>query len=302
MHDAERGVAARDGVRQDAHGAHVEDALERQLLALHLAPDAVDVFRASRDLGLDARGCEFGAEPVHEAPDVVLAVEAPLVQCPRDALVVLGLQVAEREVLELPLELPDAEPVRERREHLTCLEGEAAHLGLGQVTGAPQVVELAREAHEHETRVGHDGEQHLAQRLGLRRAEAAIGCPLRARMELADALQSRGDRRGLVAVCGGGLPGRERARGEHRPEHRAHDDRRFRVQALDDGSDAEAAFHGRGGGRSRGRERAQPLARLVDVRIARSGPGLGRLHRCTTCRPTAAGPRDRGAAPGRLPV
>ena len=50
--------------------------------------------------------------------DVALAIGALLGQRRGDAPVVVRLQEAEREVLELPLELPEPEAVRERREHL----------------------------------------------------------------------------------------------------------------------------------------------------------------------------------------
>ena len=46
---------------------------------------------------------------------ILLALDALLVEHLRDLLVQLGLEVAERQVLQLPLELPDAEPVGERR-------------------------------------------------------------------------------------------------------------------------------------------------------------------------------------------
>ena len=54
-----------------------------------------------------------------------LALDALLVEQARDRLVVLGLEEAERQVLELPLDLPDAEPVGERREHLHRLGARA---------------------------------------------------------------------------------------------------------------------------------------------------------------------------------
>ncbi len=59
MHHAERGVAVGDRLDHDAYRAYVEQLLERELLALHLAPDAVDVLgpavdRGGRDAGLGA--------------------------------------------------------------------------------------------------------------------------------------------------------------------------------------------------------------------------------------------------------
>ena len=88
------------------------------LLAPHLVPDAVDVLRPAADLGLDAGRGELALERRLDVLDVVLAIEPALVEQPGDLLVGLGLERAQREVFELPLELPDAEPVGERREQI----------------------------------------------------------------------------------------------------------------------------------------------------------------------------------------
>ena len=72
-------------------------------------------FGRPRDLGLDADRRQLAPTAPHRVGDVLLALEALLVEHLRDALVELGLEEAERQVLELPLELPDAEPVGERR-------------------------------------------------------------------------------------------------------------------------------------------------------------------------------------------
>jgi hypothetical protein len=45
------------------------------------------------------------------------------------ALALLRLQVAERQVLELPFELPDAEPARQRREYRARFDGQTLPLG-----------------------------------------------------------------------------------------------------------------------------------------------------------------------------
>ena len=55
VHDAERRVALGDRAHHDAYRAHVEQLLEGELLALHLAVDAVDVLGPPVHLRLDAR-------------------------------------------------------------------------------------------------------------------------------------------------------------------------------------------------------------------------------------------------------
>ena len=55
------------------------------------------------------------AQRVLDLFDEALAAAALVVEQARDLLVGLGLQVAEREVLQFPLQLPDAEAIGERR-------------------------------------------------------------------------------------------------------------------------------------------------------------------------------------------
>ena len=122
VHDAERRVAFGNRGHHHAHGAHVEQLLEGQLLALHLAVDAVDVFRPAVDLSGDAGRAQLLAQRGAQRVDVVLAVGAPLVERGGHAAVLIGLEVAEGQILELPLQLPDAEAIGERCVHGARLE------------------------------------------------------------------------------------------------------------------------------------------------------------------------------------
>ena len=83
VHDAERRVALGDRVDHHAHRAHVEQLREVQLLALHLAVDAVDVLRTPVDLRRDARAGELSTQFLAQLFDVALAVGAALVERPR---------------------------------------------------------------------------------------------------------------------------------------------------------------------------------------------------------------------------
>src|SRR5439155_12406677 len=95
---------------------------ERELLALHLLPDAVEVLGSAMHLGAQAMRSQIVGELARERLDALLALDAALVEQLGNAVVLRGLEKAEREVLELPLHLPDAEPVRERCEHLLRLD------------------------------------------------------------------------------------------------------------------------------------------------------------------------------------
>ena len=87
----------------------------------------------------------------------------------RDALVGLGLERAQRQVLQLPLELPDAEAVGERREEIERLARGLPRAAL--VVRADQEAQRLRalgELDQHDADVLDHRQQHLAQVLGLR--------------------------------------------------------------------------------------------------------------------------------------
>ncbi len=102
-------------VDDHAKRAHVVQLGKIEFLAAHLFPDAVDVLRTAAHLGLDLRGCEFGLQARDRARHIDFALDALFVEQLRDALVGGWVFEAEREVFELPLQLPDAETIRERR-------------------------------------------------------------------------------------------------------------------------------------------------------------------------------------------
>ncbi len=168
VHDAQRGVAVADFRDQHAHRTDVVDLAELQALALHLPPDRIDVLGAPADVGLDPGGGQLGAQLVHHRGDVLLAIQAPLVQQLGDLLVLLGLEVAERQVLQLPLDVADAQAVRQRRVDVEDFAGDAvALLVVGVLHRADRAGALGELDQRHAHVVDHR-HQHLAQVLHLR--------------------------------------------------------------------------------------------------------------------------------------
>ena len=118
VHARQRGITVAHVGDDHAQRAQVVDRREVDALALHLLPDAVQVLGPALHLRLDARGRQLAlqalaggcARPARAAR----ASRRAGARCARIA----RLQKAERQVLQLPLDLPDAEPVGQRREHL----------------------------------------------------------------------------------------------------------------------------------------------------------------------------------------
>src|SRR5205807_6152307 len=132
VHDPQDAVAIAHRLNLDPNRRQVVDLGEVLALAGHLLPDRVDVFRPPGDIGLYAHLLELAAEDLAQVGDQRLALVA-LPRDPFDDIVVrLGLEVAEGEVFELPLDLADAEPVSQRGVDVERLVRDLAALGLGE--------------------------------------------------------------------------------------------------------------------------------------------------------------------------
>ena len=118
------------------------------------------MLRAARDLRGDVRLLELFLEDHAGLADVLLAVGAALGDHRLDLGVLARVQRLEREVLELPLERVDAEPVRERRVDLERLARLLHLLLLAEVLDRAQVVEAVGELdQDHADVLGHRDDQ-----------------------------------------------------------------------------------------------------------------------------------------------
>ncbi len=116
MHDTEGGVAVGDFGHQNAHRAHVVDLGEIDALALHLAPDRVDMLGATvQVISQYPLAFEQRFQRMHDILDITVSIQPLLRQLLGDRLVFGLVQVAEGQILQLPLDLADAQPMGQRR-------------------------------------------------------------------------------------------------------------------------------------------------------------------------------------------
>ena len=114
--DAQGGVAVPDGVGDDPDGQEVVDLLQVDLLALELQVDAVETLAAAADLDDgNLRLLQPGRHGAAEFVEQALGRLAPPLDAHLQGLVHLGLEVLERQVLELVLEAAHPEAVGDRR-------------------------------------------------------------------------------------------------------------------------------------------------------------------------------------------
>ena len=147
------------------------------------------MLRTARDVGRHVRLLELFAEDLGSLVGLLLAVGAAVRDHRLDLGVLAWVQRLEREVLELPLERVDAEPVRERRVHLERLACLLRLLLLSQVLDRPHVVEPVRELDEDDADVLRHRDDHLPVVLGLRLLAALEADP----RQLGDALDELRD-------------------------------------------------------------------------------------------------------------
>ena len=101
MHHAERLIALGQRPHDHAEPEKVRELLKAHRFALHLAPDRIGTFVPPVDLGDDATFRELALELLLDLRDQILAALGKRGQALGDDSVSLGVELAERQVLEL---------------------------------------------------------------------------------------------------------------------------------------------------------------------------------------------------------
>lgn len=149
------------------HRHQVVDLLELLLLAAHLVDDAVDVLGPTAQLGAHPDGLQLAVEDLAHVADEDLALLAPALEPGLHGVVAVRVELGEGQVLQLRLELPDAEPVGERRIDVQGLLADPPAPLLGVGSHGAHVVEAVGKLDEHHPDVLGHGHQHLPDVLGL---------------------------------------------------------------------------------------------------------------------------------------
>ena len=105
MHYPQRGVAVLQTLRHDTHGAHVKQLVKGEVFLLHLAPDAVDVLWSTVDFSAHVLFFHRLAQSADKLLDIVLAIDAALVQEFGNPFIFRRVQIAEAVIFQLPFQL-----------------------------------------------------------------------------------------------------------------------------------------------------------------------------------------------------
>ena len=165
VHRAERGVAIAHRMGNDAQRHQVVDLGELLALALHLLVDGPIVLGATVDLeALKTNTVELVGERLDGLGQIALANLARLRHHARDALVGVGLQIEEGQVLELPLNGTHTQTVGQGRIHVHGLARLKQATVLAQGRQRTHVVQAVGKFDDDDADVLGHGEEHLAQR------------------------------------------------------------------------------------------------------------------------------------------
>ena len=139
------------------------DALPLQLLmdAEQTLDAAVDVEDGHLRFG------QLGGDRVFQILDEPFRRAAPRLHVLPERLVRLRLEILERQLLQLVLDLAHPEPVRDRRVDVARLLRDLHAAIFGKMVECPHVVKAIGELHEDDADVVHHREQHLPEILGL---------------------------------------------------------------------------------------------------------------------------------------
>lgn len=157
----------RQRLEDDADGEQVVNLLERNLLALHLAPDRVDAFHASRNLVVDVVAVERGDDRGVELVDELPARSFAFLQFLRDFGILLREAVLHAEVLQFALDRVEPQPVGQRREEVDRL---ARDLDLLVHRHRPQrahVVQAVGDLYQDHPYIVGEREEHFTKIFGL---------------------------------------------------------------------------------------------------------------------------------------
>lgn len=100
--------------QNDAQRLDVVNVVKIEPLAHHFAVDGVDMLGAARDRTFQSVVADGALQFLHGVVDLHHAFGPACGQLAGNFLVFFRLQVAKGQIFQLPLELPDAQPVRQQ--------------------------------------------------------------------------------------------------------------------------------------------------------------------------------------------
>ena len=167
VYQAQNVIAVRHSVHDDAESEQVEHVVQRLVLGVHLAVDGVGVLHAGLHRGVDAGLPQAGGDLVVDGGHEAVVLRRLLVQRLDDLPVANGVQIFQRQILQLPLHALHTQTVGDGGVNFHGLEGFLLLLLRRLVLHGAHVVETVGDLDEDDPDVLGHGHQHLAEVLHL---------------------------------------------------------------------------------------------------------------------------------------
>ena len=133
----------------------------------HLVINAVDALGAAADFAHEFRRVQHFPQPTAYLLHVLFPLGAAGGQHPGNFPVAVFVQVAEGQVVQLPLDFPDAQAVGQGRVDVQGFLGDGLALGRGQGVEGFHIVETVGQLNQHHANVLGHSDQHLAEAFGI---------------------------------------------------------------------------------------------------------------------------------------
>ncbi|MNM28426.1 hypothetical protein D3C81_389410 [compost metagenome] len=161
-------VAVGKTVHHHAEAVHVQHLRERQMLAAHLFIDVVQGLFAARHFCVELGHGKGAFHRFHDLVDHFAPVAARRLDGFRQGAVAHRVQVRERQVLQLVINVVQAEAVRDWHIHFHGLAGDAALFRRRHEVQGAHIVQAVGQLDQDHAHVGGHGQQHLAEVFRLR--------------------------------------------------------------------------------------------------------------------------------------
>ena len=162
MNDAEHTVAVFDGIDEHAQSGQVVNLTDVFLVALHLLVNAVEMLGATLDFCRHMRFFNFFYDLLVRFFDEGLSLLPLLLDTLDEIVVRLGIEIAQAQILKLPLNVRYAETVRKRRIDFDGLACNAFLLVFTNIFEGAHVMQAISKLYHDDADVLRHGEEHLS--------------------------------------------------------------------------------------------------------------------------------------------
>lgn len=163
MDDAQSVIAVAFGVANHAQRDKIVNGVELQALLEHFLANRIEMLGAPVDFGFDALGFEAFLQFARRLQHLRGALGARALHQGVNLFVNLRFEVFEGAVLEFPLDAPDAQAVRNRREKSERFGGNLAFFGVGKGVERSHIVQTVGELDDDDAHVARHRQKEFSQ-------------------------------------------------------------------------------------------------------------------------------------------